>query len=272
MSVLSCAHVHTTFCDGKTPAPEMARAAWERGFVSLGFTSHAPQHFDPPYGMLPENEAPYRAQVRALQKEYEGRMTIYLGIERDFYSCVTPRDYDYFIASVHYLLPGEDFVAVDGSPERLRQYIDEELGGNGLEAARRYYALVQGYVLASSPQIIGHFDLIRKHNPAWHFFDEDSPAYRKIALEALENVASGGALLEVNSGAIARGLQTTPYPSAFLLRRWRELGGEVIINSDCHDVRYLETFFPESEALLKALGYDHAVRLGKKEMWERYFL
>ena len=40
---LSSAHVHTTFCDGKTPAPEMAKAAFEKGFVSLGFSSHAPR-------------------------------------------------------------------------------------------------------------------------------------------------------------------------------------------------------------------------------------
>ena len=39
MSVLSCAHVHTTYCDGKTPAAEMAKRAWELGFVSLGFSS-----------------------------------------------------------------------------------------------------------------------------------------------------------------------------------------------------------------------------------------
>ena len=42
---LSSAHVHTTFCDGKTPAPDMARTAYEKGFVSLGFSSHAPQDF-----------------------------------------------------------------------------------------------------------------------------------------------------------------------------------------------------------------------------------
>ncbi len=37
MSVLSGAHVHTTYCDGKTPAADMAKRAWELGFVSLGF-------------------------------------------------------------------------------------------------------------------------------------------------------------------------------------------------------------------------------------------
>ena len=44
--VLSSAHVHTTFCDGKSTAEELAVRACELGFVSLGFTSHAPQTFD----------------------------------------------------------------------------------------------------------------------------------------------------------------------------------------------------------------------------------
>ena len=56
MKVLSSAHVHTTYCDGKTPAPLMARAALEKGFVSLGFSSHAPQRFDPGYCVDTEKE------------------------------------------------------------------------------------------------------------------------------------------------------------------------------------------------------------------------
>lgn len=57
--ILSSAHVHTTFCDGKTPAREMAKKAYEMGFVSLGFTSHAAQTFDPGYCIEPAREKDY---------------------------------------------------------------------------------------------------------------------------------------------------------------------------------------------------------------------
>ena len=67
MSILSSAHVHTTYCDGKTPAAEMAKRAWELGFVSLGFTSHAPQTFDPGYCIDPAREEDYKAEIRALK-------------------------------------------------------------------------------------------------------------------------------------------------------------------------------------------------------------
>lgn len=41
MSVRSSAHVHTEFCHGDVAA-HVCEAAYEKGFISLGFTSHAP--------------------------------------------------------------------------------------------------------------------------------------------------------------------------------------------------------------------------------------
>ena len=272
MSVLSCAHVHTPFCDGKTPAAEIARAALEKGFVSLGFSSHAPQLFDPEYCIAPEQEDAYKAQIRALQAEYAGRMRIWLGIERDYFSCVTPEDYDYFIASVHYWPLGDEFIAVDGTPESMLRYVNEGCGGSAMLMAQRYYDLVREYVTLERPPIIGHLDLIRKNNARLHLLDESAPAYRNLALETLEALKDTGAFLELNTGPVARGKLNTPYPSAFLLSAWQKWGGEVIINSDCHDVRFLDACFDEAEAMLLALGYDHAVRLGKFELWERYKL
>ena len=35
-------------------------------------------------------------------------------------------------------------------------------------------------------------------------------------------------------------------------------------------MRFLTCGYEEAEALLLSLGYDHAVRLGKSEMWERF--
>ena len=273
MKTLSSAHVHTTYCDGKTPAADMAKAAYEKGFVSLGFSSHAVQDFDPGYCIPPEREEAYKAEIRSLRAAYAGRMPIYLGIERDLLSCGSPADYDYFIASVHYfLLPDGHHDPIDASPERLKHYVDNFCDGDGLEMARRYYALLRDYVLSSRPAIIGHFDLIRKNNAAIPFFDEESEAYRRVALDALRPLIDTGALLEVNTGAIARGYLKTPYPAPFLLQAWREWGGQVTVTSDCHNALYLDAAYDEAEELLRSLGYGHAVRLGKSALWETYSL
>ena len=39
--ILSSAHVHTTFCDGKNTVQEIVQKAYEMGVVSLGISSHA---------------------------------------------------------------------------------------------------------------------------------------------------------------------------------------------------------------------------------------
>lgn len=272
MSILSSAHVHTQYCDGKSTAAQMAQAAYARGFVSLGFSSHAPQKYDTCYCIDSGMENAYRREIQTLQKEYEGKMTIYLGIERDYYSSVSPDAYDYYIASVHHLPMGEKYPAVDGTPQEVQEYIDQACGGDGLLYVKRYYDLLQEYICNEKPPIIGHFDLVRKNNAKLHSFDETGPAYRKIALDALITMKESGALLEVNTGAIARGTLTTPYPDDFLLAAWRKIGGEVIVNSDCHLAEKIDVYYAESEELLRSLGYDHAVRLGKDTLWERFGL
>ena len=40
MKIRSNVHTHTTFCDGKNSVEEMARAAIDLGFVSLGYSIH----------------------------------------------------------------------------------------------------------------------------------------------------------------------------------------------------------------------------------------
>ena len=84
-----------------------------------------------------------------------------------------------------------------------------------------------------------------------------------------------GALLEVNTGGIAKGYLKDPYPAPFLLTAWKEWGGEVIVNSDCHNASLLDAGYAQAEELLLSLGYDHAVRLSsnpKQGMWERFSL
>lgn len=93
-----------------------------------------------------------------------------------------------------------------------------------------------------------------------------------MALDSLRAMSETKALLEVNTGGVARGYMSEPYPAAFLLKEWKAWGGEVIINSDCHDAKLLDTGFIKAQELLLSLGYEYVVRLSsnpEKGMWER---
>ena len=99
--------------------------------------------------------------------------------------------------------------------------------------------------------VVGHFDLLARYNGQGRFFDEDSPHYQGIAIEAVREAAKTGVIFEVNSGALARGIPNRIYPARFLLREIRRLGGQVVLSSDAHRAAHLTFAFPEMEAMLR---------------------
>lgn len=275
MTFVSNAHTHSRWCDGLDAIPDMVEAARALGFVSLGFSSHARQGFDPAYSMAPDAQAGYFAELRALQGE-PGLPRLWAGLEldalahpdcrREAFACA-----DYVIGSAHYLCESYSGVpvAVDGDPVLLRRYVDEVYHGDGLAMARDFFAIEVNALLRDRPQIIGHFDLLRKYAARLSLFDEADPAYRRLALSALEQAFPCGGVLEINTGGMARGYLTTPYPTLELLCAWRELGGSITLTSDCHDRRYLAHAFPEAAALARQAGFRTALRLGVgNALWE----
>lgn len=275
MTFVSNAHTHSRWCDGLDAIPDMVEAARALGFVSLGFSSHARQGFDPAYSMASDAQAGYFAELRALQGE-PGLPRLWAGLELDALAHPDCRreafaHADYVIGSAHYLCEsyGGAPVAVDGDPVLLRRYVDEVYHGDGLAMARDYFAIEVKALLRDRPQIIGHFDLLRKYAARLSLFDETDPAYRRLALSALEQAFPCGGVLEINTGGMARGYLTTPYPTLELLCAWRELGGSITLTSDCHDRRYLAHAFPKAAALARQAGFRTALQLGVgTELWE----
>lgn len=264
MMTLSSPHVHTQYCDGKSPAEETVKTALALGFVSLGFSSHARQDFDLAYAMDAAKEQAYILEIRALQTKYAGRIRIWLGMERDARALSGREPYDYVIGSAHYL-PGADgeMVAVDGPKEAVCRLVDSVYAGDGLAYAEAYYEMLGQYISAYRPDIIGHFDLIMKNNRAGELFDPAHPRALRAAQRAMEAALSGCALMEVNTGAIARSGAQAPYPSLPLLTAWKELGGQVILASDCHDARQLNTGYAQGVRLIKQAGFREALVLGR---------
>ena len=82
--------------------------------------------------------------------------------------------------------------------------------------------------------IIGHFDLITKYNEGGCLFDETHPRYLAAAKKSIDRLLAAGKPFELNTGAIARGYRTTPYPASQLLAYIREKGGALMLASDAH--------------------------------------
>jgi histidinol-phosphatase (PHP family) len=263
--ILSNLHTHTTFCDGANTPEEMAEAAIRLGFRALGFSGHGYTDCDPggfcgmPLDAMPE----YRKAVRALKKQYAGKLDVFLGLENDA-ACMHPaNDYDYTIGSVHYIPRGGEHHCVDASPERLERSLRQAFGNDGLALAKAYFRTLCAFAATKPADIMGHFDLVRRFNAGGRrYFDESSAAYRSAASEALEQVARSGMLLEVNTALIAKGMSDEPYPATFLLRRAKELGARVVVSSDAHAAEKLNFAFDRMESLLRHIGFTEIWELG----------
>lgn len=278
MMFLSNAHTHTTYCDGRSTVAEQLASAQRLGFVSLGFSGHAMQGFDWKYCMSGEAQAAYFAELRALQAELSQSghsPRLYVGLEQDALVPDAEKQKnrercDYVLGSTHYFPEPLDgaWVAVDGDPELLYRCVRERFGGDPQKMAEAYYQLHGAYIAKDKPDIIGHFDLVRKYAGRLGL-ELDSVAYRRATLNALEAARAGCDLLEVNTGNIARGYEQIPYPAGFILDAWREMGGRVTLTSDCHEAVKLDCAFDTTLALIQAHGYREVWRLGAGDaLWE----
>ena len=243
-------HTHSLFCDGADSPEELVQEAIRLGCPEIGFSGHS--HLAEDVGsMSEEGTREYCAEVRRLQKQYEGRIRILLGIEQDIFSEIERPLFDYVIGAVHYVEKNGVKYAVDESRESFLAAAEDVYGGDYLAMAEDYYALVGALPEKTGCDIVAHFDLITKYNEGDALFSTADPRYIAAADAALERLLEAGPrpLLEVNTGAMARGWRSEAFPERRIRERWLGEGGKLLLASDCHDRRNLLYAFDEFAAL-----------------------
>lgn len=233
----------------------MIAAAIEAGFDSLGFSIHSYISCSRSGLLSREKTEKYNVEIEKLKEKYKERFPIYRGIEYDIYADDPCRDYEYAIASVHYLKTSDGFVCFDRDLSGTLEYVDKYFEGDSMKFAKAYYN-----ALATAPEhgnfdIIGHFDLITKNNELKHFIDTDSEEYKSYVNEALDALKGRIPLFEVNTGAFARGYRSVPYPSLDIMKLMRANGFGAVISSDCHDKRYIDSGYDIARDILCEAGY-----------------
>jgi len=228
-------HTHTTFCDGSATARRMVEAAIEKGFDAIGFSSHSD---------IVEDLGAYKAEIRSLAAEYAGRIAILCGVEAEYDTGFPRGDLDYVIGSTHYLrAPGGERLSFDHTPQILADGIRDLFGGDSAAFVRAYFAQEREMIERYDCDVIGHVDLVRKFNLKHPFFDETARWYREELVKTADAVAASGKIVEVNTGAIARGWQIDAYPSVEMRSLLRERGVKFILSSDAHAPETLDFAF-----------------------------
>lgn len=253
-------HTHTVLCDGKDTAEELVLEAIDKGFEVLGFSAHSPLPGED--WCLLHNTKEYKQTITALKEKYKDKIEILCGIEQDYYS-EAEDGFDYIIGSVHCLKIGDKLIAVDDKAQIVIDSIKNDFSGDADAFAELYFNTVSDVAAKTGAHIIGHLDLIEKFCEQKKIFNPDSERYKKASEDAVRKLCDSGALFEINTGAMARKLRTSPYPSKDLLRLIRTLGGDIIINSDCHDKRYLDYGFADALSLAKDCGFERVAYFTK---------
>ncbi len=258
---ISSAHVHTTFCDGRNTVQEMIESAIENGFKSIGISSHGVQDFDLPYCMASfDVEKQYIQEVKRLVKKYEGKIKIWLGVERDCYSLSNPDNYEYFIASQHYIWFEDIWLPVNATKDEIDLVLNKYCNGSIYQILEKYFDEFSRYIADKKPNIIGHFDIIKRLNDSYSYFSLDDERYIGLAKKTMDKIIHHCNLMEINTCLIEKKGIEYMYPCPTLLKYWQELGGKIIINSDCH---YKE---------LMTSGYKIAIEEAKKANFKEMYV
>lgn len=249
------AHLHTDQSpDSSVPIDVYAALAVERGIPEIAITDHV--DFDPrdpafEYSRYEDRERVVRGAAERWAREgvtirFGAELTFNRRWEADVRAHLKRYQYDYVIGSVH------DWPESPYWPSRVRAWI----AGRSLdEIVAPYYAEIIAAARSGLFDTIGHLDVVKRYlHP--YVTAADLTTRPDLQEPALRAVIEGGVSLEVNSSGLRYpGAET--YPSAAVVARYRELGGErVVVGSDAHSRGSFAARLDESYRHLVAAGFD----------------
>ncbi len=258
-------HVHSTFSDGINTPEEIVCTAIEQGMLAVGFSDHGYTDFDLEYCM--QDTEGYCAEILRLKEMYNNKIQIYLGVEEDAFHPVDRSRFDYIIGSSHYLCKDSRYYPIDCSLDSFKECL-EKFEYDIISMAEQYYHSFCTYIKMRKPDVIGHFDLITKYDELESSLFLQNRKYCDVAEKYVHIAAQSGSFFEVNTGAIARSLRTTPYPSENLLYTLKKANASIVLSSDSHNKETLTFGFDEVRKYLRNIGFLYTyVFLNNK--WER---
>ena len=267
-------HCHSRFDDGNGELEEYVQAAMQKGLRTLGFAGHAPVPFPCTWTLPPPLLPEYLDAGRELQNTYRDKLEVLVGLEVDYIpEIISPTaaqiralKLDFTVGSVHFIgrLAGGELWTADGPAEELEQGVQESFDGDIRKAVEEYYRRMSAMVGSAPPDIIGHFDVIKKNNRGGEYFSESSAWYRVLVDETLDAVAASPCILEINTGGIVRNTSGALYPSEWILEQALRREIPVMINSDAHWPDQLDGFYNEAASMLREIGFRELTQIGRE--------
>ena len=268
-------HTHTNYCDGSAPPEAYIQAAIKAGFLSLGFSSHAPVPLDNHFAISDEKSlSNYCQEINSLKAAYAHQIQIYLGIEADY---IPGDSYDfekfrkeyeieYIIGSVH-LVKNEwgKLWFIDGpKKESWKDGLNKGYAGNIRQAVTAYYEQIISMIETQKPDIIGHLDKVKMHNQN-EYFREDEKWYRSLISKVLDHIAQSGCIVEVNTRGLYKKRSDSLFPGIAVIREMYDRNIPVTISSDAHRPEEINSMQQHAVNSLLEAGYRDVLIFEKGE-------
>lgn len=247
-------HMHTSFStDSDTEPEKMVEKAIALGLEKICFTDH--QDLDFPGGehlFVFDTEA-YFEKMCQLRERYQNEIAIRIGVEiglqphlgETYKRYVSSYPFDFVIGSVHVVdrMDPYDKMFFEGKTdsEAYRQAFEETL--EDIRAVEDF-------------DVLGHIDYIVRYGKE----KERHYSYLKfsdVIDEILKYLIAHGKGIELNTAGFKYGLGFC-HPHPDILKRYRELGGEIItIGADGHKPEHIAYDFEKVGFLLKESGFKY---------------
>lgn len=254
-------HLHSHFSGDSTADPnDMILAAIEKKLDGICFTDHidwdypgpTPFTFDP---------ATYFKTLSLLQKKYRSKISVQIGVELGLQPHLKKRyedftknwEFDQVIASSH-VVHGFD------------PYYPEFYNGKTEDAAYLEYfeSILENLAIFQDFDVYGHIDYVVRYGPN----KNQNYSYEKfqdIIDEILRTLISMGKGIEINMAGFKYGL-SHPNPTEKILRRYRELGGEILTTgADAHLPKHVAYDYKKLKQILTEAGFSYYTVFQKRK-------
>lgn len=262
-------HMHTNFSHDSESSPEqMVEGAIAKGLKVLCFTDHYDKDntdwgqediFDP---------ETYFLKMQEVREKYKEKIDIRIGVEiglqpylGDYYKeFVKKYPFDFVIGSVH---------SIEGSDVATKKIFQ---GNTDQEVYHRIFAEMADNIKAFDGfDTFGHMDYAVRYGE----HQEKEYSYKELSDEIdeiLRLLIERGKGLELNTAGLKYGLPFA-HPCPDILKRYRELGGEMItIGADGHCPEHIAYDFKKAEKILISCGFEYyALFKDRKPTFYRLF-
>lgn len=247
-------HMHCNFSGDSDALPEdMIKAGIAHGLSGICFTDHLDYDYPEEPNIFLLDFDNYFKVLSDLREKYADKISVNIGIELGFQPQAAGQNlavaekypFDFIIGSSHVV-------------NHMDPYYPEFFAGRDEDAAYMEYfeSVLENINSDVDFDVYGHIDYVVRYGPnknAFYTYEK----FKDIIDEILTQLISKGKGIEVNTGGFKYGLGH-PNPTEDIIKRYRELGGEIItMGADAHVPEYVAYEFDKTAQIIKKCGFKY---------------